>query len=170
VRITAKVDYAVRLCVELAARYDGGQYAKSDELAAAQQIPANYVLGILNTLNQTGLVETRRGADGGARLAAPAAEIAVADVIRAVDGPLASLGGRHLEDVTFPGPSAPLRDVWVALRCAMRSVLDVVTLADVLSGALPESAAELLESDDAWNTRPNRRHVVRAAERTDLTS
>lgn len=165
-RITAKIDYAVRLSVELAARYDGGQYAKSDDLATAQQIPANYVLGLLNTLKQSGLVETRRGADGGARLAAPPTEIAVADVIRAVDGPLASVGGRHVEDVTYPGSSAPVRTVWVALRCAMRSVLDVVTLADVLGGTMPASVEALLASDDAWQTRPNRRQVVRAAERS----
>ncbi|WP_425956907.1 RrF2 family transcriptional regulator [Xylanimonas sp. McL0601] len=164
-RITAKIDYAVRLCVELASRYDDGSYAKSDELAAAQQIPVSYVLGILNTLKQTGLVETRRGADGGARLAAPPAEIAVADVIRAIDGPLASVGGRHVEDVAYPGASAPVRDVWVALRVAMRSVLDVVTLADVLAGELPAPVGALLAADDAWRTRPNRRDVVRAAAR-----
>ncbi|ACZ30996.1 transcriptional regulator, BadM/Rrf2 family [Xylanimonas cellulosilytica DSM 15894] len=164
-RITAKIDYAVRLCVELAARYDGGGYAKSDELATAQQIPANYVLGILNSLKQTGLVETRRGADGGARLASDPAQIAVADVIRAIDGPLASVGGRNVEDVSYPGSSAPVRDVWVALRCAMRSVLEVVTLADVLAGAMPAPVQELLATDDAWRTRPNRHQVALAPRR-----
>lgn len=164
-RITAKIDYAVRLCVELAARYESGAYAKSEELSEAQQIPVKYVLGILNTLKQTGLVETRRGADGGARLAAPPAEIVVADVIRAIDGPLASVGGHHVEDVAYAGASAPVRDVWVALRAAMRSVLDAVTLADVVAGDLPASIAQLLAADDAWRTRPNRRDVVRAAVR-----
>jgi Rrf2 family protein len=165
VRITAKIDYAVRLCVELAARYDDERYSKSDELATAQQVPANYVLVILNTLKQAGLVETRRGADGGARLGAPPSQIVVADVIRAIDGPLASVGGRFVEDVTFPGASAPLRDVWVALRCAMRSVLDVVTLADVVAGKVPEPVAQLLASDDAWRTRPHLRDVLRASQR-----
>ena len=164
-RITAKIDYAVRLSVELAARYDGGAHAKSEDLAAAQQIPAAYVLGLLNALKQAGLVVTRRGADGGARLAAPPREIAVADVIRAIDGPLATIGDRHVETVTYPGSSAAVRDVWVALRVAMRSVLDVVTLADVVAGELPAGVAALLGKDDAWTTRPSGRSVVRASAR-----
>jgi Rrf2 family protein len=166
VRITAKIDYAVRLCVELASRYDDGLYAKSDELADAQQIPVAFVQGILHTLKQSGLVETRRGSDGGARLAAPPAEIVVADVIRAIDGPLATVGGEHVEEVRYPGASAAVRDVWVALRAAMRSVLDTTSLADAVAGALPAHLTGLLADDDAWHTRPNRREVVRAAVRS----
>ncbi|ROS75446.1 Rrf2 family transcriptional regulator [Cellulomonas sp. PhB143] len=163
-RITAKVDYAVRLCVELAARGEGG-YVKADELSSAQGVSLAYVLGILNTLKQAGIVESRRGADGGTRLAAPASEIVVADVIRAIDGPLATVGGRLVESVEYEGRATAVRDVWVALRASLRSVLDTVTLEDVASGRLPEPAASLLADDGAWATRPHGRDTERAGVR-----
>lgn len=160
-RITAKVDYAVRLCVQLAA--DPGRYTKAEELSVAQAVPVQYVLGLLNTLKQAGLVETRRGADGGARLAAPPTEIAVADVLRAVDGPLATVGGRHVEDVAYTGAATAVRDVWVALRVALRSVLEEVTLADVASGTLPPDVAATIADADAWVTRPHGRRTGQRA-------
>ncbi|WP_100422038.1 RrF2 family transcriptional regulator [Sediminihabitans luteus] len=156
-RITAKVDYAVRLCVELAGRDRPEAFVKADDLSAAQDVPVAYVLGILNALKQAGIVESRRGADGGTRLASPAREIVVADVIRAIDGPLATVGGTHVEEVDYGGRATAVRDVWVALRASMRSVLDVVTLEDVARSALPEPAATFLADDDAWATRPNGR-------------
>jgi Rrf2 family protein len=159
VRITAKVDYAVRAAVELAARYstDGdSRYMKADEVAEAQAAPEAFVLGILNQLKLAGLVESKRGADGGYRLALPPERIAVADVIRAIDGPLANVAGAHVEDVNYPGAAEHVRDVWVALRAAMRTVLDETSLSDVAVGPLPDSIRALIADDAAWKTRPNR--------------
>ena len=158
-RITAKVDYAVRAAVELAARYstDGDpRYTKADEVAEAQAAPEAFVLGILNQLKLAGLVESKRGADGGYRLASPPDRIAVADVIRAIDGPLANVAGVHVEDVAYPGAAGQVRDVWVAVRAAMRTVLDETSLAEVAVGPLPEGVRALIADDAAWKTRPNR--------------
>lgn len=152
-RVTAKIDYAVRGCLELAAHRADGML-KADQIATAQQIPAAFMLSILGDLRTAGLVESRRGADGGYRLALDPAEISVADVIRAIDGPLANIAGVQPEDVDYRGASAHLRDTWVALRVAMRSVLEATSLADVVAGKLPAVALELLSHDDAWVTRP----------------
>ncbi|WP_460533153.1 RrF2 family transcriptional regulator [Humibacter ginsengiterrae] len=164
-RITAKVDYAVRACVELAARYEtdaGGtvRWVKADEVSLAQGVPIAFVLGILNQLKQAGLVESRRGAEGGYRLAAPPTDIPIAAVIRVVDGPLANVAGRYVEDVEYGGAAGSVRDVWVALRASMRSVLEHVTLADVQRRSLPEGVRALIADDSAWKTRPNGRSTV----------
>jgi len=158
-RLTAKTDYAVRACLELTVRSDDG-FVKAEELADAQGIPAAFVLGILNQLKRAALVESKRGLDGGYRLAMPADQIRVADVLRAVDGPLASLAGEKVEDVDYSGSARYLQHVWVALRTAMRSVLEVTTLADVASGNLPDNVQELLASKGAWVTRPSGLDVV----------
>jgi len=152
-RITAKIDYAVRGCLELATTYDGG-FVKAESVATAQQIAAPFMLSILGDLRGAGLVESRRGADGGYRLARDPATISVADVIRAIDGPLANIAGVQPEDVDYQGASAHLRETWVALRVAMRTVLEHVTLADVASGDLPPAATDMLAKADAWVTRP----------------
>ncbi|PJI90914.1 RrF2 family transcriptional regulator [Luteimicrobium subarcticum] len=170
-RITSKIDYAVRLAAELAAAYPSGDWVKADDLARAQDVPAQYVLGLVNTLKQAGLVVTHRGAGGGAKLALPPDRVPVADVIRAIDGPLASVGGTHVEDVEYRGSAVAVRDVWVGLRAAMRSVLDTVSLADVVAGELPPSVAGLIADDDAWRTRPNRRDTrPRGASSDSVTS
>lgn len=162
-RISAKVDYAVRASIELAAAYDSG-YAKADAIAVAQQIPAPFLVSILNQLRLSGVVISRRGADGGYRLSVPPTSLSIADVIRAVDGPLANIAGVQPEDVEYPGNASALRDTWVALRVAIRTVLEAVTLADVVAGELPGEATDLLELDDAWTTRPRPLPIVTTAD------
>jgi Rrf2 family protein len=161
-RISAKTDSAVRACAELAARYDGDAAAgtpwvKATTVADAQSLSLSFLLVILNELKQAGLVESRRGADGGYRLAAAPDRIVVADVVRAIAGPLANVAGQYVEDLEYGGAAAATRDVWVALRVAMRSVLDEVSLSDLVAGELPSSVRALLDSRDAWRTRPNLR-------------
>jgi Rrf2 family protein len=139
-RITAKADYAVRGAVELAAAGEGP--VKGDVIAEAQGIPVRFLENILAELRHAGLVLSQRGAEGGYRLARPPAEISLADVIRAVEGPLASVRSEPPEDLDYRGAAEPLRDVWLALRFNIRAVLEEVTLADVVSGRLPEPVSE----------------------------
>jgi Rrf2 family protein len=149
VRVSAKTDYALRAVVELAST-DGDAPVKGERLATSQAIPLRFLENILLQLRHAGIVESRRGAEGGYRLARPADTIALADVIRAIDGPLAGVSGARPETLDFHGSSEPLRDVWVAVRAALRSVLERVTVADVASGNLPDHVKALLESEDAW--------------------
>src|ERR671915_2120295 len=131
-RVSAKTDYALRAAVELAAE-EGGAPVKGERLATSQSIPLRFLENILLQLRHAGIVESRRGAEGGYRLARPAADISLADVIRAVDGPLAGVSGARPETLEFTGTSEPLREVWIAVRAALRGVLENVTLADVAS-------------------------------------
>jgi Rrf2 family protein len=130
VRVSAKVDYALRAMAELAAAPDGPVTA--ERLATAQAIPPKFLESILVELRHSELVTSQRGAEGGYRLARPAAEIAVADVIRAVEGPIATIRGARPEDVTYVGAASALRDVWIDLRTAIRGVLEQTTLADLV--------------------------------------
>jgi Rrf2 family protein len=141
-RVSAKADYAIRAMVELAAAGDGP--IKGDRIAQAQQIPIKFLENILGDLRQNGLVRSQRGAEGGYWLARPAEEIAIADVIRAVEGPIAHVRGVRPEDVEYAGSAVPLRELWIALRANMRAVLETVTLADVASGRLPPDVQQLL--------------------------
>jgi Rrf2 family protein len=150
VRTTAKADYAVRAAVELAAA--GGQLT-AEQIAHAQSIPANFLENILRDLRRAGIVDSRRGQQGGYALARPAEEISIADVIRAVEGPLANVRGHPPEDLEYGGASAKLREVWVALRANVRNVLEQVTLADVARGELPAHVEELTRDADAWVRR-----------------
>jgi Rrf2 family protein len=152
VRISAKTDYAVRAAVELAAVTDEHPL-KSERIAQAQGIPLRFLENILVQLRQGGIVVSRRGADGGYRLADPADQITVADVIRAIDGPLAAVAGERPEKLEFEGTAEPLREVWVAVRASLRDVLEHVTLADLASGALPQVVRERTADPDAWLTR-----------------
>jgi Rrf2 family protein len=133
VRVSAKVDYALRAMVELAA--GDTPLVKGERLAAAQSIPPKFLENILLELRHAGLVASQRGAEGGYRLARPAAEITLADVIRAVEGPIASVRGSRPEDVSYEGPAVALRDVWIELRSAMRGVLEGTTVADLVTRA-----------------------------------
>jgi Rrf2 family protein len=156
VRVSAKVDYAVRASVELAAAQAGDdpdRPVKAEALARAQQIPVKFLENILQGLRQAGIVDSRRGPDGGHLLARPAAEISLADVIRAIDGPLAGVSGRRPEDVEFRGTAAPLQEVWIALRASVRRVLEEVSLADVASGQVPQHVSELTGDPGAWKKR-----------------
>jgi Rrf2 family protein len=151
VRVSAKADYAVRAALELAAA--GGGPLKGERIAEAQEIPLKFLENILIELRHADLVRSQRGPDGGYRLARPAAEIVVADVIRAVEGPLASVRGEPPESVSYSGAAAPLQALWIALRASLRSVLDRVTLADLAAGELPEPVSALTEEPDAWVRR-----------------
>jgi Rrf2 family protein len=153
VRVSAKVDYAVRAAVELAAAQESGRPVKAEAIARAQAIPVKFLENILQGLRNARVVESRRGPEGGHMLARPGAEISIADVIRAIDGPLGSLGGRPPEDIEFPGAAAPMRDVWVAARGGLRSVLEEVTLADVVAGELPGVVEDLTHAPGAWVRR-----------------
>jgi Rrf2 family protein len=150
-RTTAKADYAVRAAIELAAH--GDSPTSAERLAEAQQIPVNFLENILLDLRRAGIVESRRGAAGGYLLARPAKEIVIADVVRAVEGPLASVRGISPDALEYDGSATQLRDVWVALRSAVRSVLEHVTLADVASGKLPAHVTRLTREPDAWVRR-----------------
>ena len=141
-RMSAKAEYAVRAMVQLATVEDG-VLAKTDDLAKAQGIPGQFLVDILSDLRTDRLVRSQRGRDGGYELARPAADISIADVLRCIDGPLASVRDVGLGDLPYSGPTAALTDVWRALRASMRSVLEQTSLADVASGALPEHVASM---------------------------
>jgi Rrf2 family protein len=149
-RISAKADYAVRAAAELAAVSPEGRPIKGEQLAAAQGIPPKYLENILADLRHAGLVRTRRGAEGGYALTRAPSEISIADVLRAVEGPLAAVQGTRPEGLRYDGAAARLPEVWVALRANLRAVLERVTLADLAAGELPDSVAALTTGADAW--------------------
>jgi Rrf2 family protein len=150
-RISAKADYAVRAALELAAAGDGP--LKGERIAEAQGIPLKFLENILQELRHAGLVRSQRGPEGGYRLGRPAGEIALGDVIRAVDGPLASVRGEAPEDLAYEGVAGSLQTVWVALRANLRGVLDEVTLGQVATGKLPAAVEKLTREPDAWTRR-----------------
>jgi Rrf2 family protein len=152
-RVTAKVDYAVRAATLLAAAQPGGGPLKGDQIGRQQQIPVKYLENILAELRLSGIVRSQRGAEGGYWLARPAGEVTVADVIRAVEGPLANVRGERPEDVTYPDGAGSLQEVWIATRAALRGVLETITLADIAAGKLPSAAARLVRDPDAWARR-----------------
>jgi Rrf2 family protein len=151
-RISAKADYAVRATLELAAA-DGGEPVKGEKIADAQDIPLQFLEHILLELKHARIVRAKRGARGGYWLARPADDITLANVIRAVEGPLANIQDDAPEQTSYPGHAERLRDVWVAVRANLRAVLEQVTLADVASGELPEPIRRLTDHPDAWVTR-----------------
>jgi Rrf2 family protein len=148
VRVSAKVDYAVRAAVELAAAGDGP--VKGERIAEAQRIPLKFLENILLELKHAGLVQSQRGAEGGYWLARSPAQISLAEVIRAVEGPIANVRGERPEQVEYAGASEQLRDVWIAVRANLRAVLERVTVADVAAGHLPEDVARLASDPEAW--------------------
>lgn len=151
-RISAKADYAVRAAIELAGA-DEGTPTKGDAIAKAQGIPLKFLENILGDLRHAGIVASRRGQDGGYWLARPPREITIADVIRAVDGPLASVRGGRPENTTYSGAAEPLQRVWIAVRTSLRQVVEHVTLADVASGKLPPKVSKLADDPESWTTR-----------------
>ena len=153
--VSARVDYGTRARGELAAVWaqDPKRLTKGDELAQAQGIPAKFLEGILRQLRQAGLVASQRGADGGYRLDRDPGKITIADIVRALDGPLAAVRDLRPEDVHYAGGADHLRDVWVALRSAMREVLEHTTIADVRTGDLPDRVRAFLDEPDAWRRR-----------------
>jgi Rrf2 family protein len=152
VRISAKADYAVRAVIELAAAQDE-KPVRAERVATAQDIPLNFLENILSELRHAGIVRSQRGPEGGFRLAKPADEVSIADVIRAVEGPLATVRGGRPEDSTYPGAAADLPRVWIAVRKSLRSVVEDVTVADVAKGQLPRAIEKLAADPEAWVTR-----------------
>jgi Rrf2 family protein len=152
VRISAKADYAVRAAVELAAAPDD-RPVKAERVATAQDIPLNFLENILGELRHAGIVRSHRGADGGFRLAKRPEDITIADIIRAVEGPLASVRGGPPEEATYSGAAASLPRVWIAVRANLRKVVENVTVADVAGGRLPRAVDKLAEDPEAWITR-----------------
>jgi Rrf2 family protein len=152
VRISAKADYAVRAAVELAAATDE-KPVKAERVATAQGIPLNFLENILGELRHAGIVRSHRGAEGGFRLAKPGNQVTVADVIRAVEGPLASVRGGPPEDASYGGAAEALPRVWIAVRANLRAVVERVTLADVAAGHLPARIDKLAADPEAWVTR-----------------
>jgi Rrf2 family protein len=149
--VSAKVDYAMRaLLVMVQEGGDASPLIKGEYLASQQHIPARFLEGILRQLRQAGIVASQRGADGGYRLARTPREITVADVVRALDGPLADVRGDRPENADYEGAAEHLRDVWIATRAALRGVLDHVTLEDIASGDLPKTVTELTRDPSAW--------------------
>ena len=141
-RMSAKAEYGVRAMIQLAAA-EPGIVVKTDDLAHAQGIPAQFLVDILSDLRADRLVRSHRGREGGYELARPAEQISIADVLRCIDGPLASVRDIGLGDLPYSGPTAALTDVWRALRASMRAVLEMTTLADVAGGALPDQVSDL---------------------------
>jgi Rrf2 family protein len=152
VRISAKTDYALRAAIELAA-LNSDVPVKGEAIATAQDIPLRFLENILGDLRNAGIVESRRGVDGGYLLARSPAEIALADVVRAVDGPLANVAGTKPNALEYHGSAEQLREVWVGVRAALRSVLEETTLADVAAKKLPKHVQAMVADQDAWEVR-----------------
>ena len=149
--VSAKVDYAVRaLCTVADA---DGKPVTAESLARSQGLPSKFLESILNDMRRAGLLTSQRGAEGGYRLSRPADAITVADVIRPLDGPLAEVRGLRPEATAYQGPAEHLQDVWVAVRASLRAVLEAVTIADIVSGALPRTVRKLTTDPDAWLSR-----------------
>jgi Rrf2 family protein len=148
-RISAKADYAVRAAIELAVA-GSGKPVKAETLARSQDIPHKFLEAILNDMRRAGLVASVRGVHGGYRLNLPARQITVADVIRAVDGPLVSVRDARPPDLAYSGAAEPLLPLWIALRASVRGVLDTVSLADLAAGRLPARVRRLAAGAEAW--------------------
>jgi len=156
VRISAKVDYAVRAMAQLAVAPEG-EPVKAEDIARAQDIPLKFLLGILNDLKRAYLVRSQRGADGGYALMRPGDEITLADVIRVIDGPLANVHDQSLSELSYPGPARHLKEVWMAVRASLRSVLETTTLADLAAGHLPDEVKDLSSTYQAEERRQRAR-------------
>jgi Rrf2 family protein len=148
-RVSAKAEYAIRACAELAQVTNELDVLRTDTLAESQALPVSFLSQILATLRRAGIVISVRGQSGGYRLAKPADTITLADIVRAVDGPLVTVRDLRPPDVSYTGPAATLPEVWVALRAAVRDVLERVTVQDLSVGALPRHIRELAERADA---------------------
>jgi Rrf2 family protein len=151
VHISAKVDYACRALCALAG--GDGNALTAEELARDQDLPVRFLRAILNELRRGGIVSSQRGNEGGYRLGREPENITLGEVFRRLEGPLAEVRNERPEHTSYQGPAEHLQDVWIAVRAALRGVLDETTLADVLSGHLPEGVARLLERPDAWQAR-----------------
>ena len=151
-RVPVKTDYAIRALVELAGQTED-VWLSADRIAQAQNIPTRFLLNILTDLRRAGIVKSQRGVDGGYKLVREPWAIPLADVIRVIDGPLASIGDLRPEQLEYPESTAHLQDLWVAVRAALRSVLERVTIDDLVKGKLPAHVARLVSPEDSWVAR-----------------
>lgn len=154
-RLSARVDYALRAATELAAaQLAAGDQAPlpvtAERLATGQQIPGKFLESILVQLRRGGIVTAQRGPEGGYWLTRPASEISLADVIRIIDGPLAHIRNTRPEDLGYRGVAKPLQEVWIALRASEREILELVTIADVAGADLPKRVKDLVADPEAW--------------------
>ncbi len=147
-RVSAKADYAIRALAEIASC--NPQPVKAERVSQLQSIPSKFLENILVELKHANIVQSQRGAEGGYWLARPPDEVTLADVIRAIDGPLANVRGVRPERVEYAGAASSLKDVWIAVRANLRAVLEQVTIADLVKGALPEAVMQLTRDSDAW--------------------
>ena len=154
-RISSKVDYAVRAALELSRRSPdrGSAPTKGEVLGEAQAIPTKYLESILSELRRAGIVASRRGSEGGYWMARRPEDVSVADIIRAVEGPLADVRGEAPESLDYPGPAAPLEKVWLATRASLRRVLEQASLAEIAADRLPDEVSDLLADPDAYSRR-----------------
>jgi Rrf2 family protein len=147
-RVSTKSDYALRALIEISRQDD---VISAEQVGASQDIPSGYLQSILADLRRAGIVASQRGQSGGWRMAVDPASVSVADVIRAVDGPLLSVYGVRPEAVSYNESAAVLQTVWVAARSSLRSVLEAVTIAALVSGKLPDDVMARTADEDAWN-------------------
>ena len=150
--VTAKADYAVRAVVELAGSSQDSP-RKVDTLAQAQRIPVSFLENILTQLRSAGIVRSQRGPEGGYWLAHPPDQLNLAQIIRAVEGPLVGVRGQRPEEIEYVGSAESLQQVWIARRANLRKVLEHVTVADVAAGKLPKEVLVLTREEEAWQTR-----------------
>lgn len=150
-RVTARVDYAVRAAREMA--IDHPQTLTAETIAERQELPLAFTKQILARMRRAGIVVAQRGGDGGYRLGPPPASVSVADIVRAVEGPLADVRGEAPESLDYPGGGEVLRTLWIATRASLRSVLEHVTVADLAAGTLPDQVGRLTEQAGAWHRR-----------------
>ncbi|MEP9363273.1 Rrf2 family transcriptional regulator [Nocardioides sp. CN2-186] len=148
-RVSAKSDYALRALIEMASREDG-RAVSAEELGRRQEIPHGFLQAILADLRRAGVVMSQRGQSGGWRMGRPATEVSVADVIRAVDGPLVSVYGLRPEAVTYNETADVLQHVWIAARYSLRDVFEQVSIQQLADGALPDAVTSRTASEDAW--------------------
>lgn len=150
VQIPAKAEYAIRALLTLAA---SDHSASAEHLAQVQDLPAKFLGAILSDLRRGGLVSSQRGPEGGFRLARDPDTIVIADILRVVSGPMAGVRGMRPETLHYEGEAVHLQEVWIAVRGALREVLEHVTLGQVLRGELPDSVTRFSKDPDAWVTR-----------------
>ena len=150
--VTAKADYAVRAVVELS---DSSQASprKVEDIAQSQSIPVSFLENILTQLRSSGVVRSQRGPEGGYWLAHAPEDVNLAQIIRAVEGPLVGVRGQRPEEIEYAGSAEALQQVWIAVRANLRAVLEQVTVADVAGGKLPKDVIALTKGEEAWQTR-----------------
>ena len=151
-RVSAKSDYALRALIEMASRADG-RAVSAEELGRLQEIPHGFLQAILADLRRAGVVRAQRGAEGGYTLSQAPRDVTIGQILRAVDGPLAGVRGLRPEETRYEGAAENLPNLWVAVRAAVREVVDEVSLAELISGRMPAHVRKLTTRPDAWQPR-----------------